>query len=93
LDKGYIHQINHMIHHFDEMGVVERRPGLPDDSNFPPVMQVQESKPVAADEHPQGAASGILTLQAEQTNKETVDVFDLTQIEKVHRFRPGTRFL
>ena len=42
LDKSYTHQINHMIHHFEQMGVVEVRPGLPDDPNFPSEMQVSD---------------------------------------------------
>jgi hypothetical protein len=44
LDKPYTHQINHMIAHFDELGVVESRAGLPNDANFPAMMQVQETK-------------------------------------------------
>jgi hypothetical protein len=44
LDKPYTEQINHMIAHFDEMGVVESRTGLADDPNFPAMMQVQEGK-------------------------------------------------
>ncbi len=37
-------QINTMIANFAELGVVEQRPGLPDDPDFPPVMYV-ESRP------------------------------------------------
>jgi len=44
LDKSYTHQINHMIRHFDQMGVVEVRPGLPDDPAFPDVMMVSDQK-------------------------------------------------
>jgi hypothetical protein len=33
-----------MIAHFDELGVVESRAGLPNDANFPAMMQVQETK-------------------------------------------------
>lgn len=44
LDKSYTHQINHMIHHFGEMGVVEVREGLPDDPEFPAVMQVSDQR-------------------------------------------------
>lgn len=43
-DKSYTHQINHMIHHFDELGVVESRPGVPDDPRFPARMQVENRK-------------------------------------------------
>src|SRR5690606_17336473 len=37
-------QINAMIANFAELGVVEQRPGLPGDPDFPPVMYV-ESRP------------------------------------------------
>jgi hypothetical protein len=42
LNKSYTDQINQMIDHFDQMGVVEVQPGLPDDPNFPDVMQVSD---------------------------------------------------
>ncbi len=80
LDKPYAHQLNHMIHHFAEMGVLEVRQGLPDDPNFPPAMQVQDYKPAATDE------SLMLMPGAEKDHIETLDEVDLTQIEKVHRF-------
>jgi hypothetical protein len=38
---GYISQINNMIDHFDQMGVLELRPGIPGDADFPPQMQVE----------------------------------------------------
>lgn len=44
LQKSYTHQINHMIHHFDQLGVVEVREGLPDDPGFPDVMQVSDQR-------------------------------------------------
>jgi hypothetical protein len=83
LNQPYAHQINHMIHHFDEMGIVELREGYPNDPNFPPVMQVQQSKP-ATDGSPQGA---------DEPSSETMDELDLTQIDKVRRLQPGTVFL
>ena len=92
LGQGYVHQLNHMIHHFGEMGVVEVRQGVPDDPNFPPTMQVQAYRPAAASETQPGAAAQMPTLGAEENLTETGDVFDLTQIEKVHRFPPGTTF-
>jgi hypothetical protein len=48
LDKSYTYQINHMIHYFDQMGVVEVRPGLPDDPNFPGEMQVSDQLETSA---------------------------------------------
>ncbi len=44
LDKSYTHQINHIIHHFEQMGVVEVRPGPKDHANFPAVMQVSDQR-------------------------------------------------
>jgi hypothetical protein len=46
LNKSYTDQINTMIDHFDQMGVVEVQPGLPDDPNFPDVMQVSDQADV-----------------------------------------------
>jgi hypothetical protein len=85
LDKGYTHQINHMIHHFDEMGVVETRPGLPDDPHFPAVMDVEESKP-KREEKPL-PKTGFRALGFDPAIAEGEDVYDLTLIEKVRRFR------
>ena len=83
LDKPYVHQLNHMIRHFDEMGIVEMRQGLPDDPTFPPTMQVQDSKPAATEEsQPSDASHGV-----EEKRIESLDEVDLTQIEKVHRFQ------
>jgi hypothetical protein len=84
LDQPYAHQLNHMIHHFDEMGIVEVRQGIPDDPAFPPTMQVKDSKPASAEEPRPGA---------EEKRIEAVDEFDLTGIEKVHRFRRRTTHL
>ena len=38
---GYTSQINYMIAHFDQMGVIELRPGIAGDVDFPPQMQVE----------------------------------------------------
>lgn len=38
---GYMSQINNMVANFGDMGVLEERPGLPGDPDFPPVMQVE----------------------------------------------------
>lgn len=42
LKMPYQHQINHMIHHFDEMGVVEPQLGPRDTDAFPAVIQVSD---------------------------------------------------
>jgi hypothetical protein len=83
LNQPYVQQINHMIHHFDEMGIVELREGYPDDPNFPPAMQVQQSKPAVDGSPP----------RADETSTEPMDVLDLTQIDKVRRLPPDTVYL
>lgn len=94
LDQSYTEQINHMIHHFDEMGVVEFRPGVTGDPQFPTVMQVEHQKP---DMH-SGAADA---LQARNNGKTATGktrkqagglagahrITDLSNIDKVRRFR------
>jgi len=81
LDQPILQQYDRMIHHFGEMGLVEVRPGIPDDPNFPPSMQVQDVQPG------QGAASLLGTPGPEE------DMTDLTQIDKAHRFEPGSTLL
>ncbi|SHE65650.1 LodA/GoxA family CTQ-dependent oxidase [Pedobacter caeni] len=39
-DPNYTNQINSMVKYFDKLAVVQARPGLPNDPNFPPKMQV-----------------------------------------------------
>ena len=104
LDKSYTHQINHMIHHFDQMGVVEVRPGLPDDPDFPNAMQVSDQRQRSRDavnveqsaepsaEHEERLAQR-LTVQPENVSdaQSSQDPTDLTRIEKVNRFPNGLR--
>jgi hypothetical protein len=85
LDQSYAHQLNYMIQHFGEMGVVELRDGLPGDPHFPATMQVQDGRPAAAQQ--------MLTPGARQNQIEAEEMTDLSQIEKVQRFSPGTTFL
>ncbi|UXI67258.1 LodA/GoxA family CTQ-dependent oxidase [Tahibacter amnicola] len=42
LGAGYMNQLANMITRFPEMGVVEVRPGIAGDPDFPPVMQVED---------------------------------------------------
>lgn len=42
LGAGYEHQLETMVKHFNRQGIVEVRPGVPDDPDFPPVMQVED---------------------------------------------------
>lgn len=46
LGVGYLNQITNMIDRFGDLGVVEHRPGVADDPDFPPEMYV-ESRPFA----------------------------------------------
>ncbi|MGC1496543.1 MAG: LodA/GoxA family CTQ-dependent oxidase [Sulfitobacter sp.] len=89
LDKSYTHQINHMIHHFDQMGVVEVRPGLPDDPNFPATMQVSDGNVRAWEtaNEPDAVAAQKMgdKLQAASIGVGE-GVTDLSSIAKVNRF-------
>ncbi len=42
LGVGYEHQLETMVKHFDRQGIVEVRPGVPNDPDFPPEMQVED---------------------------------------------------
>lgn len=90
LDKSYTDQINHMIHHFDRMAVVEVRPGIPDSADFPPVMQVADAK------HERAAMKDLALTATHAEAPETGDrdargASDLSRIDKVRRFRNGLR--
>ncbi|MCM0021101.1 MAG: LodA/GoxA family CTQ-dependent oxidase [Tagaea sp.] len=52
LGTGYVNQLVAMIEHFDRQGIVEVRPGIPNDPDFPPVMQVEDR---GADDLPRDA--------------------------------------
>jgi hypothetical protein len=41
LKGAWVDQINQMIDDFGKLGVIERRPGLPNDADFPPTMYVE----------------------------------------------------
>lgn len=41
LGVGYENQLLNMVRHFDRQGIVEVRPGVADDPDFPPLMQVE----------------------------------------------------
>lgn len=42
LGVGYQNQLVNMVKHFDRQGIVEVRPGIENDPDFPPVMQVED---------------------------------------------------
>jgi len=52
LGAGYQQQLQAMVDHFDRQGIVEVRPGIPDDPDFPPLMQVEDrgGQPMSAAE-------------------------------------------
>ena len=81
LDKGYTHQINKMIHHFDHLSVVETRDGPKDDLNFPSIMQVADK--VKLRYTPQAITTYMKLEEGGMADEDT----DLTKIEKVRRFR------
>jgi hypothetical protein len=83
--KSYTDQINNMIHHFGDMGVVEHQVG-PGDPNFPPSMEV-ENLPTRAHHRLLELAQlsrSIGGQEAEQSGTQ-----DLSGIEKVRRFPHG----
>jgi len=101
LDKSYTHQINHMIHFFDQMGVVEVQRGLPDDPRFPDEMQVSDQLPLDVlkdrdakkkGEHTSARILRQLTAKQEDSDSD-VDTADgppdLSRIDKVRRFPNG----
>jgi len=59
LGIGYLNQIENMIHLYGDLGVVEYRPGVEDDPDFPAQMYV-ESRPFA----PGGAEISAKALKA-----------------------------
>lgn len=84
-NEGYVEQINHMIHHFDQMGVVETRDG-PASGLFPNTLQVEQrsmNAPVINE-----SAEGMLKAEVEAiyTSEE-----DVTAIEKYNRFPKGLK--
>ena len=86
--KSYTDQINNMIHHFGDLGVVEYREG-PGDPRFPASMEVEtllahtHRRLLTLAKTQQGAATG--------ESPHDADRIDLTGIEKVHRFPRGLK--
>ena len=79
LEASYTEQINRMITHFGELGVVEQRPG-PGDETFPDVVQVED---VGAPVVPQRAAPIGRPSAARGA--------DLADTDKARRFPHGLR--
>lgn len=87
--KSYTDQINNMVEHYGEMGVVEVREGPKNSTEFPPVMEVEQLDP--------RREKRLLKAKAEKASltglaaDESLDEVDLTDIAKVHRFPFGLR--
>jgi hypothetical protein len=77
--KSYTDQINNMIEHYGDMGVVEQRGG-PGGKDFPAVMQVEDL--------PQQSREQLIQTKEPP---HASDRIDLTGIEKVRRFPYGLR--
>lgn len=86
--QSYTDQINNMVQHYGDMGVVQNRPG-PDDKEFPDLMEV-ENLP----EHTLDRLSAMARTERGAKTAESLhdaDRIDLRGIEKVHRFPHGLR--
>jgi hypothetical protein len=88
-DKSYTDQINNMIHHYGEMGVVEVREGPGDRDNFPEVMEVEDLGPRRR--APAADAPADEARPARRDLHRNVDTIDLSGIDKVRRFPQGLR--
>lgn len=86
--KSYTDQINNMIYHYGDMGVVEQLPG-PTDAAFPNSMQV-ENLPSHTIHQLARLATTEHGVDCEESPYES-DRLDLTGIDKVKRFPHGLR--
>jgi len=81
-NASYTDQINNMIDHFGDLGVVEVREGPSDRKNFPATIEVEQLDPRRHVDRQLKA----LPKRAKETAEQDVD---LTGIEKVNRFPHG----
>ncbi len=86
----YTAQINSMIHHFDRLAVVQARPGVEGDPNFPPEMQVgvthTESHALRTSQAPCDAEKAAASVPQKEQDTGRARI-NLGVIEKVSRFR------
>ncbi len=87
--KSYTDQINNMIHHFGNLGVVEFREG-PSDLPLPAAMQVEQLPEPRLSMLLRTAVDAETLAVAPNIQVDEEDV-DLTGIEKVQRFPHGLR--
>lgn len=86
----YTNQINSMVKHFADLAVVQIKEGVPDDPNFPPVMQVgltPEKKQKLLEAH-RAAKKAHHTIHSKEADPGRSRI-NLGVIEKVNRFRRG----
>ncbi len=81
-DDGYTHQINNMIAHFDNLGVVEVRDGPQDGSHFPAQMEVEDRHTLVTPNEEKFTAGA-------HGGKQKEAHADLSEIDKVRRFPRG----
>ncbi|MFN0204510.1 MAG: LodA/GoxA family CTQ-dependent oxidase [Bacteroidia bacterium] len=86
--KDYPGQLKFMIEHFEKMGIVEVQEGLPNDPNFPAKMEVSDVNYKSFTKKAKLMVSREMTANdAIELGEEEEETFDLSQIEKVRRFR------
>jgi hypothetical protein len=99
---GYTSQINNMVRHFDQLGVVEVHPG-PDDGAFPARIEVEdEHRPITPDDADEAALNEALMTTPTMPGRPSASAVgvragagasaadvDLSGIEKVNRFPNG----
>jgi hypothetical protein len=75
LGENYLDQITNMVKHYGDLGVVEYRPGIADDPDFPPTMYVESPPevPAAAAGHASAATVANTTLAERKAAARTVD--------------------
>jgi hypothetical protein len=88
--KSYTDQINNMIDHFGNLGVVEVREG-PDDLPLPATMQVEQLPELRILATSLRTAVDTVTLAVAPNIQVDEEDVDLTGIEKVNRFPHGLR--
>jgi hypothetical protein len=88
--KSYTDQINNMIDHFGDLGVVELREG-PDDLPLPAAMQVEQLPKLRRLVRSLRTAVDAVTLAVAPNIQVDEEDVDLTGIEKVRRFPHGLR--
>lgn len=87
---SYTDQINHMIEHFDHLGVIESMDGPKDAQAFPAVLQVEDQHvPIAGVVPANLSAEIVRTVELIRAAPPVSEEPDLSRIEKVRRFPGG----